>query len=74
MTTTQLIIRADFLLEALPYIQKYRGETFVVNMAAASWIHSDPEERDSVPGYHVPEPVGLTRSWSMAEARPLHGL
>jgi acetylglutamate kinase len=48
MTTTQLIIRADFLLEALPYIQKYRGETFVVKYGGSFMDSQDPEERDSV--------------------------
>lgn len=48
MTTTQLIIRADFLLEALPYIQKYQGETFVVKYGGSFMDSQDPEERDSV--------------------------
>lgn len=48
MTTTQLIIRADFLLEALPYIQKYRGATFVVKYGGSFMDAKDPEQRDSV--------------------------
>lgn len=48
MTTTQLIIRADFLLEALPYIQRYRGETFVVKYGGSFMDAKDPEQRDSV--------------------------
>ena len=48
MTTTQLIIRADFLLEALPYIQKYRGETFVVKYGGSFMDSKDPEVRESV--------------------------
>ena len=48
MTTTQLIIRADFLLEALPYIQRYRGETFVIKYGGSFMDSKDPEQRDSV--------------------------
>ncbi|MBO4715415.1 MAG: acetylglutamate kinase [Verrucomicrobia bacterium] len=48
MTLNQLIIRADFLLEALPYIQRYRGETFVIKYGGSFMDAKDPEQRDSV--------------------------
>jgi len=44
----RLIVKADILLEALPYIQKYRGETFVIKYGGSFMDSKDPEQRDSV--------------------------
>jgi len=34
----ELIAKAATLLEALPYIQRFRGQTFVIKYGAALWI------------------------------------
>src|SRR5512137_472574 len=43
-----LIAKAATLLEALPYIQKFAGETFVVKYGGSFMDSPDPETRDGV--------------------------
>src|SRR5512136_1092353 len=43
-----LIAKASALLEALPYIQKYNGATFVVKYGGSFMDSPDPEVRTSV--------------------------
>ena len=44
----QLIAKASTLLEALPYIQRFRGETFVTKYGGSFMDSSDPTIRSSV--------------------------
>jgi acetylglutamate kinase len=44
----QLISKATVLLEALPYIQKFRGETFVVKYGGSFMDSDDPAVRNAV--------------------------
>src|SRR5207253_5643813 len=43
-----LISKADVLLEALPYIQRFRSQTFVVKYGGSFMDSSDPEVRNGV--------------------------
>lgn len=43
-----LISKADVLLEALPYIQRFRGQTFVVKYGGSFMDFPDPAVRDGV--------------------------
>jgi acetylglutamate kinase len=43
-----LISKADVLLEALPYLQRYRGKTFVVKYGGSFMDAPDPAARDGV--------------------------
>ena len=43
-----LISKAEVLLEALPYIQRFRSETFVVKYGGSFMDSPDPEVRNSV--------------------------
>jgi len=43
-----LISKADVLLEALPYIQRFRSQTFVVKYGGSFMDSSDPQVRDGV--------------------------
>src|SRR5215470_14899683 len=43
-----LIAKATSLLEALPYIQKFNGATFVVKYGGSFMDSSDPNVRDGV--------------------------
>jgi len=43
-----LIAKAKALLEALPYIQKFNGETFVIKYGGSFMDSSDPNVRDGV--------------------------
>src|SRR6266568_2413742 len=43
-----LIAKAEMLLEALPYIQKFSGETFVVKYGGSFMDSPDPEVRNGV--------------------------
>jgi len=44
----KLISKADTLMEALPYIQRFRNETFVVKYGGSFMDSPDPEVRDGV--------------------------
>ena len=44
----KLISKADTLLEALPYVQKFRNETFVIKYGGSFMDSPDPEVRDGV--------------------------
>ena len=44
----ELISKADVLLEALPYIQRFRSETFVVKYGGSFMDSPDPAVRDGV--------------------------
>src|SRR5579863_5967908 len=43
-----LISKADVLLEALPYLQRFRGETFVVKYGGSFMDSPDPAVRNGV--------------------------
>src|SRR5438309_8731802 len=43
-----LISKADVLLEALPYIQRFRSQTFVVKYGGSFMDSPDPNVRDGV--------------------------
>src|SRR6059058_80109 len=43
-----LISKADVLLEALPYIQRFRSQTFVVKYGGSFIDSPDPDVRDGV--------------------------
>jgi len=43
-----LISKADVLLEALPYIQRFRSQTFVVKYGGSFMDSPDPDVRDGV--------------------------
>src|SRR3954465_13349856 len=43
-----LISKADVLLEALPYLQRFRGKTFVVKYGGSFMDSPDPEVRSGV--------------------------
>src|SRR5947209_14657826 len=43
-----LIAKAEMLLEALPYIQKFSGATFVIKYGGSFMDSPDPKVRDSV--------------------------
>src|SRR5205823_8010388 len=43
-----LISKADVLLEALPYIQRFRSQTFVVKYGGSFMDSPDPQVRDGV--------------------------
>ena len=43
-----LISKADVLLEALPYLQRFRGATFVIKYGGSFMDAPDPAARDSV--------------------------
>src|SRR5256885_12672807 len=43
-----LISKADVLLEALPYIQRFRSQTFVVKYGGSFMDSPDPDVRDAV--------------------------
>jgi acetylglutamate kinase len=43
-----LIAKAETLLEALPYVQRFRNQTFVVKYGGSFMDSSDPEVRDGV--------------------------
>jgi acetylglutamate kinase len=43
-----LISKADVLLEALPYLQKFRGETFVIKYGGSFMDSPDPAVREGV--------------------------
>lgn len=45
---SELIAKAQVLLEALPYIQNFRGSTFVVKYGGSFMDHPDPEVRARV--------------------------
>ena len=44
----ELISKADVLLEALPYIQRFRSQTFVVKYGGSFMDSPDPQVRDGV--------------------------
>src|SRR5881392_2389776 len=44
----ELISKADVLLEALPYIQRFRGETFVIKYGGSFMDSPDPAVRTGV--------------------------
>ena len=44
----KLITKASTLLEALPYIQRFRGETFVTKYGGSFMDSDDPSIRSSV--------------------------
>ena len=48
-----LIAKAATLLEALPYIQRCRSQTFVVKYGGSFMDSPDPQVRDGVPRYIV---------------------
>ena len=48
MSDSKLIEKADVLLEALPYIQKFRGSTFVIKYGGSFMDDPNPEVRASV--------------------------
>ncbi|MDR2430076.1 MAG: acetylglutamate kinase [Puniceicoccales bacterium] len=48
LSATQLIEKAKVLLEALPYIQKFRGNTFVIKYGGSFMDDPRPEVRASV--------------------------
>jgi acetylglutamate kinase len=43
-----LISKADVLIEALPFFQRYRGKTFVIKYGGSFMDSPDPEARDGV--------------------------
>jgi acetylglutamate kinase len=47
-TMQDLIVKATTLLEALPYIQKFSGATFVIKYGGSFMDSPDPEVRDAV--------------------------
>ena len=46
--STPAVHKAEVLLEALPYIQKFRGSTFVVKYGGSFMDDPNPEGRDRV--------------------------
>ena len=44
----ELISKADVLLEALPYLQRYRGKTFVIKYGGSFMDSPDATVRDGV--------------------------
>ncbi len=48
MTTIDEITKAEVLLEALPYIQRFKGSTFVVKYGGSFMDDPDPSIRESV--------------------------
>src|SRR3954447_15506360 len=44
----ELISKADVLLEALPYLQRFRNQTFVVKYGGSFMDSPDPEVRSGV--------------------------
>ncbi|MEI6598027.1 MAG: acetylglutamate kinase [bacterium] len=48
MSTPAAALKAEVLLEALPYIQKFRGSTFVVKYGGSFMDDPSPEGRDRV--------------------------
>ena len=44
----ELISKAEVLLEALPYIQRFRSQTFVVKYGGSFMDSPDPEVRNGV--------------------------
>src|SRR5512138_829841 len=44
----ELIAKAETLLEALPYIQRFSGETFVIKYGGSFMDSPDPEVRNTV--------------------------
>ena len=44
----EIIAKAETLLEALPYVQRFRGEVFVVKYGGSFMDSSDPQVRDGV--------------------------
>lgn len=48
MNVTEITIKAKVLLEALPYIQDFRGSTFVVKYGGSFMDDPDPEVRNRV--------------------------
>ena len=44
----ELISKAEVLLEALPYLQRFRGETFVVKYGGSFMDSPDPAVRNGV--------------------------
>jgi len=48
MEITEIITKARVLLEALPYIQKFKGSTFVVKYGGSFMDDPDPTMRDRV--------------------------
>ena len=68
----ELISKAATLLEALPYIQRFRSQTFVVKYGGSFMDSPDAEERHRVARDIVfLESVGLIQSLSMAVAKRL---
>ena len=45
LTIEELIPRAEFLIEALPYIQEFRGQTIVVKYGGSAQVDSELRER-----------------------------
>ena len=66
----ELISKAEALLEALPYLQRFRARLLSLNMAAVSWTR--PRRRDA-PAWRGMwfswRRRGLARCWFMAAAR-----
>ena len=63
----ELISKANVLLEALPYIQRFRSQTFVMKYGGSFMDSPDHEVRSSVARDVVfLEAVGITR-WSFTE-------
>lgn len=48
MNVSEITAKAEVLLEALPYIQKFRGSTFVVKYGGSFMDDPDPEKRTMV--------------------------
>lgn len=48
MNVSEITAKAEVLLEALPYIQKFRGSTFVVKYGGSFMDDPDPERRTMV--------------------------
>lgn len=68
----ELISKADVLLEALPYIQKFNHATFVIKYGGSFMDSPDPAVRTGVARDIVfLEAVEITRSSSTAAARQL---
>ena len=58
----QLIAKAATLLEALPYVQRFRGETFVTKYGGSFMDSDDPATRSGCLLYTSPSPRDVEES------------
>ncbi|MEY4005833.1 MAG: hypothetical protein RLZZ221_1929 [Verrucomicrobiota bacterium] len=69
MNIAEVTAKAKVLIEALPYIQDFRGSTFVVKYGGSFMDDPDPKARSRV-AYDIAFLAGSTSSSCTAAARP----